>query len=249
METLHISRQPNGGLAVMPNKDGIFQVWERPRPRCRYLVSVRGGGKAKLVGGKRDRERSVAMVFRKYVDEEAGEAITRIPTRLVARLVPPANLDPTPLAEIAAILAEWYGDAIAFVEVKDGPIVAKECQRLGVSVQIREVLDKSTNVWSKDIGWLTDSETGPAAYNALVNASREAFVGGPGRVLIECPHALAELATFAPDEDDAPLITHDDDVRAMATALYNIESASFYHPETRARQAPRDGWKMCEEFS
>lgn len=247
METIQLSRQVRGGLVVVPSGYGLWHVWERPRVGCRYLLSVRGGGAMKLVGGKRDAERSVLLVLRRgYLDEQSGKWV---PTRLAARLAPPLLLDPTPLAELVAIGAEWYGDALCFVEVKDGAVLARECQRLGAAVQIREVLDKATSEWTQDIGWETDDETGPAALNALVNAIREtARPESGGGIQVECAHCLAELETFSPVESDAPAVSHDDDVRTLATGLYNIESASALHPHTRARMAPNDGWKVVETF-
>ena len=258
-ETLNLSRQERGGLVVTPNTAGWMQVWERPLVGCRYLLSVRPGGKAKVLAGKRDRERSVLLVLRRgYVEEQSEEWK---PARLAARLVPPVVLEATPLAELVAIGAEWYGHALCFVEVKDGAILAKECQRLGASVQTQEVLDKTNGEFTQHIGWLSDAETEPAALNALTNAiretgqigSRKSEVGTEvgtevesrkqGGLSVQCEHCLAEIEAFGGAEPDAPPMSHDDDVRALATGIYNIESASLLKPHTRARLAPQDGWK------
>jgi hypothetical protein len=263
MEVLNLSRQPRGGHVVTPSATGSLHVWERPLVGCRYLLSVRGGGAPKIVGGKRDRERSVIMVLRRGYLEEGSEMWK--PTRLAARLAPPVLLDPTPLAEVVAAMAEWYGRALCFVEVKDGAVLAKECQRLGAAVQIREVLDQATSLFKQDLGWMTDDETGPATLNALVNAIRQTARLSPGGrqplvpgaaaspesrggMQIECEHALAELNTFADDDSETPAVKHDDDVRALATGIYNIESASLLHQHTRARQPPSDGWKIAQTF-
>jgi hypothetical protein len=250
MERLHISRQPRErAVAVVPSEGGVLEVWERPRPLCRYLLTVRGGGMPVTIGGKQERERSVLMVLRKWYEEEEGGKIH--PTRLVCRLRPPALLDPTPLAELTGMVADWYGDALTFVEIKDGPLLAKECQRLYVAVQTREVLDKATSVFSKDLGWETDEETGPAALNALVNAIRETGLGAKGdprkKLQVECEHVLGELATFAGDSAAAP-VNFEDDVRTLATGLYNIDSATLLKAETRPKVAPRDGWRTVESF-
>lgn len=256
MEIGNLTRQPGGSLGWGPHPEGMWQVWERPLVGCRYLLSVRGGGAWKLVGGQRDRERSVVMVLRKGYLEEGTEKW--VPTRLVARLRAPwemwypigrkeSTVDPTPLAERTALLAEWYGDALTFVEVKDGAIVAKECQRLGVPVQVREVLDKATGQWTQDIGWLTDEESGAAALNALVNAIRESRSAGSRLGLrMECEHCRGELETFVAADSTTPAVRHDDDVRTLATALFNLDSATKLHADTRARLAPQDGWRVME---
>lgn len=248
METGNLTKQERGPVVWMPTAGGLIQVWERPRVGCRYLLSVRGGGTPKVVGGKRDRARSVVMVLRKWFQEENSEDF--FPTRLVARLRPPLVLDPTPLAEIVAAVAEWYGNALSFVEIADGAVTAQECQRLNVAVQMRQVVDKANQTWGKELGWETDDETGPAAENALKNAIRETGVNprGKGALQLECPHALEEILTHKPTDGVTPAVSHDDDYQALAVGLYNIESATKIHPETRTRQAPRDGWKVCERF-
>lgn len=248
MDRGNVTRQPGGGLVWALHPEGRLQVWERPLVGCRYLLSVRGGGAFKLVAGRRERERSVVMVLRKGHVQEGAKDVWQ-PMRLVARLRPPVVLDPTPIAEIVAAVAEWYGEALCFVEVKDGPIVAKECQRLGAAVQVREVLDKATSEWSTDLGWLTDAETGPATMNALQNAIRESGREGSQQGLrVECDHCLAELATFADLDEAAPAVSFDDDVRTLATAVFNIDSASLYHPDTRARRPPPDNWRVVDAF-
>lgn len=253
METGNLTRQVNDALVWAPYPGGMLQLWERPLVGCRYLLSVRGGAAWKLVGGRRDRERSVILVLRKGYAEEArtgpgGREIWH-PTRLVARLRPPQVLDPTPLAEQTANVAEWYGDALCFVEVKDGPIVAKEIQRLGAAVQVREVLDKTNDEWTKEIGWLTDDDSGPAALNALVNAIRESARPESRLGLrVECAHCQAELETFAAADSAAAAVRHDDDVRALATGVFNIEAATKIHADTRARRPPQDGWQLVESF-
>jgi hypothetical protein len=258
MDRIHLSRQTTGELTVLPAAGGVWQVWERPRVHCRYVLSVRGGGKPKLIGGRKERERSVVLVLRKWFATEGTEEVT--PTRLVCRLTPPTVLDLTPLAELVALVADWYGGALTFVEVKDGALLAKECQRVGVAVQVQERLDLATSRFTPDLGWLTDGETGPAALNALVNAIRatgqwtakgkdeggrmkdEVNEHAKMALVLECPHALAEIETFAGDSE-APAVSHDDDVRALATGLYNIDAATRLNAEARRKVGPRDGWK------
>lgn len=250
--------QRTGPLVFAPHPDGNVRVWERPLIGCRYLVSVRPGGAFKQVAGKRDRERSVVMVLRKgYVEDRRSQMGDGewVPHRLVARLKAPTLLDATPLAEIVVNLGEWYGDALCFVEVKDGPICARECQRLGASVQVREVLDKASEEYTQELGWLSDKETSPAALNALVNAIRETAhstgSGSPkrGALRMECEHCLGELQVLPTDAETMPLVRHDDDVRTLATGIYNIESATLLRADTRTRRGPQDGWKVVENYA
>lgn len=265
MERLNLSRQRSGELVVTPGADGWLQVWERPLIGCYYLLSVRPGGMPKVIGGRRDRERSVVMVLRRgYV--EAGSELWHV-ARLVARIAPPVTFDPTPLAELAAMVAGWYGNALSFVEVKDGATTAKECQKLGMNVQVREVLDKATGAFTENLGWDSeenDGEAGSAAVNALVNAIRETGARAnvdvetrqagdrekrwPLALQVECEHCLTELDTFPWVASDAPPVSHDDDVRALATGVYNLDSASKLVERRRAPMKPPDGWKVVESF-
>lgn len=251
METLNLSRQPDGSLIHALLADGFLQVWERPVANCRYLVSVRGGGAVRMVGGMREKERSVIMVLRHgYLVPESEMWVRH---RLAARLAPEVMLDPTPLAEIVEMVARWYGRALCLVEVKDGAILARECQRLGANVQVREVLDKATGEFTKELGWLTDLNAGEAAYNALKNAIRESNEHGDGKqrrgaLLMECAHCFAQLETFVPPGSDAPAISRDEDVWTLATGLYNLGSATKLREETRKRMGVPDRWKATEDL-
>lgn len=257
MERLNLTRQGTGEITAGAAGDGAWQVWEQPLVRCRYLLSVRGGGAAVQIGGRQERERSVILVLRKWWERDNG---TVTPTRLVARLFPPVLLDPTPLAELVVTGARWFGGALCFVEVKknDTALVAKECQRLGAAVQVREVLDKANSTFAKELGWQADADTEPAALNALVNAVREtgAWLKAEGdeknakaklALVCECQHAVRELETFA-GGPDTPRVSHEDDVRALATGLYNIDAATLLHPEAARRVVPQGTWKEVDSF-
>jgi hypothetical protein len=267
IERGNLSKQPTGGLLFVPDvSNGTLHVWERPRVGCSYLLSVRPGGAMKVVGGSQDRERSVVLVLRAgHLEETRSSAPVWVPTRLACRLVAPTRLDPTPLAQVVADVALWYGGALCIVEVKDGAICAKECQRLGASVMNQARLDRVTSEWKQDIGWLTDDETGPAAYTALQNAIRETGERArvdeetrrrgdlesrwPNALLVECPHVLGELSTFSQPGSDVPAVAHDDDVWTLATGIYNIGGATEYTAEARQRQPPADGWRVAESFA
>lgn len=265
MERLQLVSQParregdRAAIVPTPHPQGDWQVWERPRVGCRYLLSVRPGGGWKLVGGQRARERTVVLVLRRGFDETgANEARDWQPHRLVARLVPVDTgkmiLDPTPLAARICLLAEWYGDALCFVDVSPapgamGPVLAREVQRLGGAVQQREEFDEVSEKWVKKLGWLTNEETAAVALNSLMNGLREyATPGSKLGVRVECEHALRELEHFVPADSATPAARHDDDVRGLATAVLNIDAASMYHAETRARRPPADGWRVGESF-
>lgn len=260
MDRGNLSRQSTGAVVFTVANEGTLLVWERPRVGCRYLLSVRPGGKLVLVGGRKEPARSVLLVLRSGYLEQAGSNREWVRTRLVARLVAPSLLEATPLAELTNRVADWYGRAIAFVEVCDGAFCAKEALRLGCEVSKREVLDRMSSKWTEEIGWLSDDENAKAALEVLRNAVRESGeqgaredskLGAPRSTLalqIECDHLLAELDAFRDEESDLPAVSHDDDVRALATGLCNLEAATEIKRGTRLRQPPEDGWKVVQNF-
>lgn len=219
--------------------EASFTRWEEPVEGARYLVTCDPMSGAEAVHGTGEKDRHAVFVIRdKFKDPKGRVHLARV----VARIRPPCQWESKPLAREIHLLSLYYGGALIVVEANMGAAVLKHLVELGANLYQREEFDHVHQVTTKRLGWWNDQGDRRIAISELQSFVREQ------KVVLECPHAVAECATLVINSKGKAVAGgshHDDDCLALAIGLTCLPWASTYTPEPVAAPEPVDDrkWK------
>ena len=233
--------QDNGSVSFSTDQEGKgeIQVWEEPRPGCRYIVACDPATGEDQTGGK-DSDRTSIQVWRQgYYEADTG--IER-KAMLVARVRGPYFGGNDEVAGQIARLSKWYGSALVVLEVNMGLGVLELLKHEGVPIYKRVVPnERVTGTKVEQYGYkLSNRDQRRMLIEALATAIRE------GEIDVRCSVWLDEAKKFVTTpsgKDQAQGGAHDDDIMCGAMAYFTLPSATEYMRVMRKRGRPMDGWK------
>lgn len=215
---------------------GSFQVWERPKVGCSYIVWCDPATGEDQTEGRDPDRHSIGVLRTDYA--EAGGAIAHR-AAVVARVRPPFTGTGSLTADCIRRLSEYYGGALVVLEVNMGLHILKELQDANVPLYKREVVDPYDRETQKFMyGWkLKDRDQRREVVDGLALALHH------DELDLWCPHILGECRTFIYDKngkETARSGCHDDDVLGLAMAWRCRGAATLYTQKVRRRRLPTD---------
>lgn len=226
-----------GGVDFQPDGSGYgnFQVWERPKVGCSYIVWCDPAtGEDQTESNDPDRH-SIGVLRCGYM-ESSGAAYK---DAVVARVRPPFTGSTPFTAECIELLSDYYGGALVVLEINMGLHILDRLQEAGVPLYKRQVVDPFDRETPKYmLGWkLKDRDQRREIIDGLALALQN------DALEVWCPHIVGECRTFIYDKngkETARSGCHDDDVLGLAMAYRCRGSATLYTQKTRRRRRPRD---------
>lgn len=238
------SRSPEAGSLVEigenvdfqtdPTGFGAFQIWERPKVGCSYLVWCDPAtGEDQTESNNPDRH-SIGVLRTEYME---GDMIRK--DAVVARVRPPFTGTTILTAEYIELLSEYYGGAMVVLEINMGLHILERLQDKGVPLYKREVVDPHDRETKKFMfGWkLKDRDQRREIVDGLALAFHN------DRLDVWCPNIIAEAKTFIYDKngkEQARPGCHDDDILGLAMAYRCRGAATLYTQKMRRRRRPQD---------
>jgi hypothetical protein len=218
-----------------PTGFGNFQVWERPKAGCSYIVWCDPATGEEQTEGRDPDRHSIGVLRTGYVDSSG--AVHR--DKVVARVRPPFTGSTSFTAECIELLSDYYGGAMVVLEINMGLHILERLQEAGVPLYKRQVVDPYDRETPKYMyGWkLKDRDQRREIIDGLALAFQNDLLDVP------CPHILGECKTFVYDKngkETARSGCHDDDVLGLAMAYRCRGSATLLVEKTRRRRRPRD---------
>ena len=217
------------------SESGDIQVWEPPMEGMRYIVSCDPATGASQTNGK-DPDRTSIIVMRAGFYDPGTDCDH--PPLLCARVRPPSFADAHAACGYIVSLSRFYGGALAVVESNMGLAVIELLKLAGVPLYKRRVPSARVGSTVEQIGFkITDREQRRQLVDTLAVAIREEGIR------IYCPHAINELRDFTiatNGREEARVGCHDDDVFAIAEALFCLPSATEFRRTLRRRRRPAD---------
>lgn len=218
-----------------PTGLGSFQIWERPKVGCSYIVWCDPmTGEDQAASGDPDRH-SIGVLRTEY--QEVGGACYK--DAVVARVRPPFTGTTMLTADYITLLSQYYGDAIVVLEVNMGLHVLERLKDSGVPLYKRQVVDPyDREKQNFMLGWkLQDRDQRRDVIDSLALAFHNETLD------VFCPHIIGECKTFVwtkNGREEARSGCHDDDVLGLAMAHRCKGSATLYKPQVRRRRRPTD---------
>ncbi len=232
-----------------PEEEARCVRWEKPRPGCRYLVSVDTMTGASQTGGADPDSHSVLVHRAGYVDRSTRQWVE---PALAARNMlhedstgRACRWDIDVLEEEVWRMARYYGGCMIVPEMNmDRGLVELLKLRQDAYLYRREIFNRREGMITEAYGWQTDRRTRPMIVETLARAIREAGRGKEGEGYeIRCPWILYQARNFivkASGRAEAAQGHHDDDILALAIGLQLIDQATPYHETAREAWLPRD---------
>lgn len=227
----------DGPVDFQPDASGFgtFQIWERPKPGCSYIVWCDPAtGEDQTESNDPDRH-SIGVLRTSYLESTGGTHKDAV----VARVRPPFTGSTGFTAECIERLSDYYGGAMVVLEINMGLHILDRLQEAGVPLYKRQEVhpyDRETPKFM--FGWkLKDRDQRREIVDGLATALHGSALD------LWCPHIIAECKTFIYDKngkETARSGCHDDDVLGLAMAYRCRGSATLYVPKTRRRRRPRD---------
>lgn len=218
--------------------EGVFTIWEQPRPGCSYImpVDVMTGSQA---SGK-DPDCHSALVLRAPYVSGGVERKAAV----VARISAPARFDLDVLADFSVRLSSYYGGCLIVPEVNGPGLALIELLRQypAVSIYKRQAFDQLTNRTSEKLGWQTSDGAGRTGNRSMLIEKLAAAIR-ENSLEIPCHAILDQLRSFIVNERgkaEALPGKHDDDVMSLAIGLFCITGATTLREKQIVRQMPRD---------
>lgn len=227
-ESGELAVQPFGAYPVWQksaNHTGLVQVWEHPIENCRYLTVWDTIENSEVIKGTGERDRNSVLVLRDaYRDGKGNE----FKVKVVARVKSPNQWDDTPLAQLTAELAEYYGHCIIAVESNKGvAAIEKLRDKHKALLYVRRRWAERRQSFTNELGFCMDADSRRQVVSTLQEYVREQ------RVEVLCPNIVGELKNFifntSGRAEGAPG-AHDDDVLALGIGLVCLPAATVYRP-------------------
>jgi hypothetical protein len=241
----YLDKQPNGRLvwrSCRRESEGMFIIWERPVPGCRYIISVDPMSGASLITGNGEKDCHAVLVLRDaYIDHQK----TFYPVKVVARIKAPCRFDTKPLAKQIALLSTYYGRCSVVVETNAGiALITTLRDDCGCALYERQIWDSSRQTTQRKLGWQNDEQSRRVAVATAQDYVREQ------KLELMCPKVLAEMRTFVVNDKgkaEASGGNHDDDVLSLAMGLTCLPAASAYPTEAEIRKGVPDEERWVEK--
>ena len=223
---------------------GWAQIWEEPRPDCRYLLWCDTATGREQTRESRDPDRHSILVLRQAFALPSGEHGNAM---LVARVRPPCFDDWHILEEKVIALCLFYGRCLIGVEVPMGLTLLEGLRRAGMPLFKRRAGGSRVGGLAtplEKLGFQSNSATKPMVIGSLSRA-----IDGDPPLDIYDPHLIDELASFVIHDDGREAALpgkHDDDVMALAMAVHHLPLATPYRlpkPPQSAPPADLHRWK------
>lgn len=217
-----------------PTGFGAFQIWERPRVGCSYIVWCDPAtGEDQTESNNPDRH-SIGVLRTEYME---GDVIVK--DAVVARVRPPFTGTTILTADYIELLSEYYGGAMVVLEINMGLHILERLQDKGVPLYKREVVDPHDRETKKFMfGWkLKDRDQRREIVDGLALAFHN------DRLDVWCPNIIGEAKTFIYDKngkEQARPGCHDDDILGLAMAYRCRGSATLLTQKVRRRRRPQD---------
>lgn len=225
--------------ATVPKGQALFIRWEAPIETlegsrgCRYLLVCDPMTGADQVTGSGEKDRHAVFVIRDAYIDQRGRFH---PVKVVARIVPPNQMEAEVIAREIYLLALYYGNATIIVEANCGsailkPLATDEAYRSANLFQ-REEMDTVRQRPTKKLGWWTSDASRRICIGTLQHYIRERLLD------VLCPHAVNEMLTMIIDSKGKARgsgSNHDDDAIALAIGLELLKDAHEYPPAARVR--------------
>ena len=218
--------------------EGVFTIWEQPRPGCSYImpVDVMTGSQA---SGKDPDCHSALVIRAPYVSGGVERKAA-----VVARISPPARFDLDVLADFVVRLSSFYGGCLIVPEVNGPGLALIELLRQypAASIYKRQAFDQLTNRTSEKLGWQTSDGAGRTGNRSMLIEKLAAAIR-ENSLDIPCSSILDQLRSFiVNDRGKAEALPgkHDDDVMSLAIGLFCITGATTLRERQLVRQLPRD---------
>lgn len=245
-ETGIITKLPSALRATFdarPEAESLIQIWEKPIPGCRYLISVDPKKDSEIVKGTGERDRNGIIVIRDAYKRTAAGRTIWYPVKVVAMVKPPNYFDDAPVAHIIAQLATYYGGCVIVVESNLGPgLITRLRDEHFCNLYAQENWDMVRQRAATCYGWNTNDASRRQAVSELQENVREQTIE------ILSPEIIAELKTFvfsSKGKAEAAVGAHDDLVMALAIGLCCLPHATtFTEAAAITVKAPdEDAWK------
>lgn len=219
-----------------PEGFGNFQIWERPKVGCSYIVWCDPStGEDQTESNDPDRH-SIGCLRAEYQD--AGASFAHKPA-VVARVRPPFTGATQTTADFIIALASYYGECMVVLEINMGLHVLERLKDAGVLLYKRQVVDPFDRDNPKFMfGFkLKDADQRRDIIDGLALGIQR------DELEVFCPHIISEGRTFIVDKNGKPTARagcHDDDVMGLGMAWKCRGSATLYKPQVRRRRRPTD---------
>lgn len=239
----HLDTQDHGTIFT-PDRAGYapIQIWERPRPGCRYLVWCDPATGEDQTESKDPDAYSIGVLRDGYTMDD-----TYHKPKVVARVRPPCTDESDRIVKYITDLSRLYGECMIVLEINMGLHILEKLKASGLPIYKREVIDPADNKTKRYMyGWkLKDRDQRRTIIDGLALAVRDMAIDIP------CPHIIKEAKTFIiakNGREEARSGCHDDDILGLGMGLYCVGSATLYRGPVRRRRKPSD-WKDWHQVS
>lgn len=237
---IDIQRDGSAGFRRTNERDGMIIRWEQPIEGCRYLITNDVKESSEIIKGTGVLDRNSALVLR-----DAYRDVHNVwhDVKVAARVRPPNQWDPAPLARLVAPLAKYYGDCMIVVENNKGlPIITRLRDDHHCRLYCAEHWDALKQKAATTLGWHTDE----GSRRQMVATGQEYI--REQKIEILDADIIAELKTFIFDSKGkatAASGAHDDDVLALLMGLCCMHCASTYprRPTVNPRAPDEHAWR------
>lgn len=241
-------QQTTQGLVWLPctADRATHQVWEHPFEGARYIVAVdTKDDTPNEVTGETDC--NAILVLRDACLDAHG---TMHPVKVVARVSPENRMEPKPVAQLTALLSDYYGHAPIVVERNKGGAVIRHLRDDHHANLVKQVLfgKQAQTFAAANLGWLTDETSRRVMISDLQSYVREQ------KVVILCRHLYGELVTLGVNSKGkicAMGKNLDDDVMAISMGLTCLPFAQrLTKPKAKRPVAPdAKRWKPVSAWT
>lgn len=235
-ETGHLDDQ-GAGVIFTPNEAaGQIQIFERPKPGCRYILWCDPATGEDQTESKDPDRYSIGVLRTGYV----MDSVARIP-KVAARVKAPCTDESDQITNHIINLSKFYGSCLIVLEINMGLHILEKLKLSGLPIYKREVIDPMDGKTKRYMwGWkLKDRDQRRTVIDCLAIHIRD------GTIDPSDPHIIKECKTFVVAKngrEEARSGCHDDDVLGLGMAVYCEGAATLYKGQVRRRQPDRD-WK------
>jgi hypothetical protein len=214
-----------------------ISIIEYPKAGCSYIVATDNCKGQSLVSGDETDCNALVVIRNGYYDHERRWHHAEV----VASLMPGNRWDQDQLAELAARVSGFYGNATVVPESNRAELLIAELRKRRVLLWRRERPKDEVDSYKDSglVGFETTGDTKKALVENLARCIRELNTE-PGGFRCAFPWILTECSTFVRHKDGTEGAlkqkgVHDDHVMALAIGMMTKEAGTTYHPPQLTR--------------
>lgn len=224
-------------------------LWERPKPGCRYLLSVDTSEGDAQTSGKDPDSHSIVVLRQGYIDGATGEWV---PPAVVARNMCMKDgdvrfgcwWDIDIVINVVFTLSRYYGGCLIAPEVNcDRGLIEGLKNKGRANIYLRQEFNQRENKITEHYGWRTTPNLRNLLVETLASAVRESGEFGKG-IELRCPWALKQFRNFVVKPNgraEAATGHHDDDVMCIGIGFFLLNLATpYFDRQVREREIPSD---------